>query len=53
MRNSDIQIDLNVEVRDDLIIVTPQPTTTFHAINLCEAQGRALDKSRRRPDWNT
>ena len=31
MRNSDIQIDLNIEVRDDLIIVT-QPTTTFHAI---------------------
>ena len=33
MRNSDIQIDLNVEVRDDLIIVT-QPTTTFRAVYL-------------------
>jgi hypothetical protein len=31
MRNSVIQIDLNIEVRDDLIIVT-QPTTTFQAI---------------------
>jgi hypothetical protein len=31
MHNSDIQVDLNVEVHGDLIIVT-QPTTTFHAI---------------------
>jgi len=31
MHNSDLQFDLNVEVQDDLIIVT-QSTTTFHAI---------------------
>jgi hypothetical protein len=31
MRNSDIQIELNIEVRGDLVIVT-QPATTFLAI---------------------